>query len=90
MLPARFAGFCKFDNSLGNHFIGEIASLGKPKSCASDFKSDAHDPLGLGVEFGIVQKLSDGHDGDGRRHVYSGIALRTPQDSGESEEEALL
>ena len=71
-------------------FIGEIASLGKPKSCASDFKSDAHDPLGLGVEFGIVQKLSDGHDGDGRRHVYSGIALRTPQDSGESEEEALL
>jgi putative DNA primase/helicase len=29
-------------------------------------------------------------EGDGRRHVYSGIALRTPQDSGESEEEALL
>jgi hypothetical protein len=29
-------------------------------------------------------------EGDGRRHVYSGIALRTPQDSGESEEEPLL
>jgi hypothetical protein len=57
-----FAGSRKFDNSLGDHFVGEIASLGKPKSYASHFESDPRDPLSLGIESGIVQKLSDGHD----------------------------
>jgi hypothetical protein len=57
----EFAGFCKFDNSLGNHFIGEIASLGKPKSDVCHFECDGHDPPGLGIEAGIVQKLGDGH-----------------------------
>jgi hypothetical protein len=33
----EFAAFCKFDNSLGNHFIGEIVSLGKLKSYARNF-----------------------------------------------------
>ena len=35
---------------------------GKLKSCASHFECDAHDLVGLGIEFGTVQKLRDGHD----------------------------
>jgi len=58
----EFAGFCKFDNSFGDSFIDKITSVTKLKSRASHFECDGHDPLGLGIEFGTVQKLRDGHD----------------------------
>jgi hypothetical protein len=58
----EFARFCKLDNSFGDSFVDEIALVVKLKSCASYFECDAHDPLGLGIEFGTVQKLGDGHD----------------------------
>jgi hypothetical protein len=58
----EFAGFCKLDNSFGDSFIDKIALVANLKSCASHFECYAHDPLGLGIEFAIVQKLRDGHD----------------------------
>src|SRR5215813_8577462 len=58
----EFAGFRKFNNSFGDSFIDKIALIGKLKSYASHFECDAHDLLGLGIEFGAVQKLRDGHD----------------------------
>src|SRR5262249_36432736 len=58
----EFAGFCKLDNSFGDSFIDKIALVANLKSSASHFEYYAHDPLGLGIEFAIVQKLRDGHD----------------------------
>src|SRR5262245_19692733 len=58
----EFARFCKLDNSFGDSFIDEIALVIKLKSYASHFESDAHDPLGLEIESGTVQKLRDRHD----------------------------
>ena len=52
----EFAGFRKLNNSFGDSFIDKIALVGKLKSCASHFECDAHDVLGLGIEFGTVQK----------------------------------
>src|SRR5262249_4191096 len=58
----EFARFCKLDNSFGDSFIDEIALVIKLKSYASHFECGAHDPLGLEIESGTVQKLRDGHD----------------------------
>src|SRR5262249_11687841 len=57
----KLAGLCKLDNLFSDSFPqnGLVAKL---KSCASHFECDGHDPLGLGIEFGTVQKLRDGHD----------------------------
>src|SRR5262249_5444462 len=49
------------DNLFGDSFP-QNALVAKLKSCASHFECDGHDPLGLGFEFGTVQKLRDGHD----------------------------
>ena len=57
----KLAGFCKLDNLFSDSFP-QNALVAKLKSCASHFECDAHDPLGLGIEFGTVQKLRDGHD----------------------------
>jgi len=54
------AGFCKLDNSFGDLFIDKIALVVKLKSRESHFECDAHDPVGLGIEFGTFQKLRDG------------------------------
>src|SRR5262249_50639796 len=56
-----FPGFCKLNNSFGDSLISKIAFVAKLKSCASHFECDAHDALGLGVEFGTIQKLSYRH-----------------------------
>jgi len=58
----EFAGFCTLDNSFDDSFTNKIASVAKLESCASLFECDAHDPLGLAIEFWTVQKLRDGHD----------------------------
>jgi hypothetical protein len=49
-----FAGSRKFDNSLGDHFVGEVASMRKAKGCATHFERQAHDTRGLGVESDVV------------------------------------
>jgi hypothetical protein len=48
------------DNSFGDSLIDKIALVAKLKSCASHVECDGHDPVGLGIEFGTVQKLRDG------------------------------
>jgi hypothetical protein len=58
----EFAGSCKFDNFLGDHFIGKIAAVSQSKSKTSHFERETHDASGLGIEFGIAQKLRDRHD----------------------------
>jgi hypothetical protein len=58
----EFAGSCKFDNFLGDHLIGKIAAAFKSKSKTSHFERETHDASGLGIEFGIAQKLRDWHD----------------------------
>jgi hypothetical protein len=60
----KFAGFCKFDNSLGDHLIGKVAAVCNVQGDASHFECHAHDTPGLGIKFGIAQKLCDRH---GRR-----------------------
>src|SRR5262249_32687436 len=55
------AGLGKFDDALGDDFVGEIAAVGKPKGYASHFECDAHDALGLKVEFGAVQEWGNRH-----------------------------
>ena len=57
----KLAGFCKLDNPFDDSFP-QNALVAKLESCASHFECDGHDPLGLGIEFGTVQKLRDGHD----------------------------
>src|SRR5215813_13212242 len=57
----KLAGFCKLDNPFGASFP-QNALVAKLKSCASHFECHTHDPLGLVIEFGTVQKLRDGHD----------------------------
>ena len=44
--------------------------VAKLKSCASHFECDGHDRLGLGIEFGTVQILRDGHDPRRYRQWY--------------------
>ena len=44
-------GFRKLDNPPGEHLIGAIASIGKAQGYASHLECDAHDALGLGIEF---------------------------------------
>ena len=39
-----------------------FALVANLKSCASHFECYAHDPIGLGIEFGTIQKMRDGHD----------------------------
>ncbi len=58
----EFAGFCTLDNSFDDSFTNKITLVAKLKGCASHFECDAHDLLGLGIEFGTVQKLRDWHD----------------------------
>src|SRR5262249_8626533 len=55
------AGLGKFDDALGDDFVGEIAAVGKPKGYASHFECDAHDALGLKIEFGAVQEWGNRH-----------------------------
>src|SRR5215472_19055272 len=55
------AGLGKFDDALGDDFGGEITAVGKPKGYASHFECDAHDALGLKVEFGVVQEWGNRH-----------------------------
>src|SRR5262249_6145471 len=55
------AGLGKFDDALGDDFVSEIAAVGKPKGYASHFERDAHDALGLKVEFGAVQEWGNRH-----------------------------
>jgi hypothetical protein len=45
--------------------------VGKLKSCAGHFECDAHDLLGLGIEFGTVQKLRDGHNLPHHWQIYA-------------------
>ena len=55
----KLAGFCKIDNLFGDPFP-QNALVAKLKSCASHFECDGHDPLGLGIEFGTVEKRAMG------------------------------
>src|SRR6516225_8199707 len=55
----KLAGFCKLDNLFSDSFP-QNALVAKLKSCASHFECDGHDPLGLGIEFGTVQKRAMG------------------------------
>jgi hypothetical protein len=57
----EFAGFRKFDNSLGDQLIRNIAAVCKSKSQTSHFERQTHNTSGLGIEVGIAQKLRDGH-----------------------------
>jgi hypothetical protein len=50
----KFAGFCKFNNSLGDHLIGKIAAVCNVQGDASHFECHAHDTPGLGIKFGIA------------------------------------
>ena len=65
----KLAGFCKLDNLFSDSFP-QNALVARLKSCASHFECDGHDPLGLGIEFGTVQKLRDGHDPRRYRQWY--------------------
>src|SRR5262249_11196089 len=57
----KLADLCKLDNLFSDSFP-QNALFARLKSWASHFECDGHDPLGLGIEFGTVQKLRDGHD----------------------------
>src|SRR5215471_15890464 len=56
----KLASLCTLDNLFSDSFP-QNALVAKLKSCASHFECDGHDPLGLGIEFGTVEKLCDGH-----------------------------
>src|SRR5262245_34536021 len=55
------AGLGKFDDALGDDFVGEIAAVRKPKGYASHFERDSQDALDLKVEFGAVQEWGNRH-----------------------------
>src|SRR5262249_43492223 len=55
------AGLGKFDDASRDHFVGEIAPVGKAKGGANHFECHPHDSLGLGVERHSVQVGSYGH-----------------------------
>jgi hypothetical protein len=56
----KFAGFCMVGNSFGDSFIDKIAFVAK--LLREPFRMRHPRPLGAGIEFGIIQKLRDGHD----------------------------
>jgi len=58
----EFAVFSKLNNFFGDSFVDWIALVAKLKGCVSHFVCHAHDPIGLVIEFGVVEKLREGHD----------------------------